>query len=168
MALVFAAGEVLSDEEMWVVTVMNTLFGVIPTSKLFVNVREKKHLCYCCASGFDYSKRVIYVFAGVDNTKISEARREVLEQFECLKKGDMSDIELEQTKKCLTDKINRLKDKPENLMLENIDKILEGKFVDIDNQLILLNRVTKERIVDLANKFSLAADYVLEKSSQRR
>ena len=54
--------------------VFNELFGGSPSSRLFLNVREKHSLCYYVSSLLDIRKGLLLVSSGVQAQNIEKAK----------------------------------------------------------------------------------------------
>ena len=83
-----------SNRECVANSLMSVILGGAPTSKLFLNVREKQSLCYYCASMADNEKGILLIDSGVETDKIEKTEKAVTEQVELLKSGDLTDDEL--------------------------------------------------------------------------
>ena len=85
---------VLSDKEYYATELMDQIYGDGSQSKLFLNAREKKSLCYFCASSYDEVNGVIVVGCGIDNADVDAAKNEILFQLEELRNGNITDEEI--------------------------------------------------------------------------
>ena len=72
-----------------------------PTSKLFMNVREKLSLCYYCYAIPDRKKGTIVISSGIEVENKETAERAIIEEIEAIKRGEISDEELSSAKKAL-------------------------------------------------------------------
>lgn len=77
---------------------MSAVFGGVPSSKLFRNVREKMGLCYYCSSMFSSLGRSLYVESGVETENIQRAEKEIFRQLSLLQAGEISEEELSAAK----------------------------------------------------------------------
>ena len=91
---------------------LNTIFGAGMTSKLFVQVREKKGLCYAIGSGYYSSKGLITVHAGIDSDRVEEAKAAVLEQLQACQAGQITQQELENAKAAVLSGLRAVYDSP--------------------------------------------------------
>ena len=87
-----------NDRDCLANSVMSAVLGGTPTSKLFLNVREKESLCYYCVSRVDNNKGIMLIDSGVESENIQRTEESVLRQLELLKKGEITDGELEEAK----------------------------------------------------------------------
>ncbi len=74
--------------------VCNALYGATSTSRLFMEVRERRSLCYYASSAIDRFKGIMAVSSGVEFSKFDEAEGEILRQLEEIKKGAFTQQEL--------------------------------------------------------------------------
>ena len=95
----------------------SAIYGGIPTSKLFMSVREKYNLCYYCSSRFDSSTGILYVESGIEEENAQKAKDEIINQLNLIKEGNLSDEEIDDAKKFviqstqkISDSINRMCD----------------------------------------------------------
>jgi hypothetical protein len=73
----------------------NAVYGGTPTSKLFMNVREKLSLCYYASSSMDFLKGIMTVHSGIEFDKFNSAREEIMAQLECCRRGEIEEWEIE-------------------------------------------------------------------------
>lgn len=138
------------------------IFGGGPYSKLFNNVREKKSLCYYCSARAVRKKGLIFVESGVDFSNIEAAKNAIIQEFEDMKAGKISDDELDFSKKGLTDFLMSAAD--DELLFERWYSI-EGTAINPESpeQVALkVKNSRKEEITALANTFSLDTVYILK------
>ena len=87
-----------NEADLNAVRLMLALYGGTPSSKLFLNVREKLSLCYYCAARPNVSKGIAFVDCGVEHENIEKAKAEILHQLELIRSGDFTDEELQHAK----------------------------------------------------------------------
>ncbi len=88
----------------------NTIFGASPHSKLFVNVRERLHLCYYCSASIEKYKGLMFIQCGVEEKNKDAAVQEILSQLERTKQGDFTDEELRAAKLSLSNSYRTIDD----------------------------------------------------------
>lgn len=113
----FRTPYISSLEDTHAMKLASAIYGGIPTSKLFMSVREKYNLCYYCSSRFDSSTGVLYVESGIEEENAQKAKDEILNQLDLIKKGNLSDEEVSEAKNFIiqsaqkiSDSINRMCD----------------------------------------------------------
>ena len=68
-------------------------------SKLFQNVREKESLAYSTFSTIEKFKGLLVACSGIDISQREKAEKTITDQLRAIENGDISDYELEATKK---------------------------------------------------------------------
>ena len=157
----FRTGTVLSDREYYATELMNIIFGDSSTSKLFMNLREKKSLCYFCGSSYDEIKGVMAVGCGIDGENYENAREEILLQLEEIKKGNISDNELDMAKHSVENDCRSAEDHPEDYELFGSEARYFGGPRTIGEYRQGVMTVTKEEIAEAAKRGTLDTTYML-------
>lgn len=157
----FRTGTVLSDRGYYAAELMNIIFGDSSTSKLFMNLREKKSLCYFCGSSFDEIKGVMAVGCGIDGENYENAREEILLQLEEIKKGNISDSELEMAKHSVENDCRSAEDHPEDYEVFGSEARYFGGPQTIEEYRRGVMAVTKEEIAEAAKRVTLDTTYLL-------
>lgn len=138
------------------------VLGGTPSSKFFMNVREKLSLCYYCASRYDKLKGIVMVDSGVEEKNIERTAEEIQNQLDEMKKGNISDFEIESAKLAYINSCKSSMDTVSGTESWYIGQMLDGKILTVDEYIEKLNEVTKETIVELANTITLDTIYVLQ------
>ena len=68
--------------------VLNEIYGASPASKLFLNVREKRSLCYSCSTSLRLNKGVIYANAGMKPENRAVTEEAMLSEFADIAAGE--------------------------------------------------------------------------------
>lgn len=89
------------EDNMFSLIMFNTIFGGGPTSKLFLNVRERLSLCYYCSSEIDRLKGIMLVSAGISKENKLKTQEEIFAQLSSMQKGEITADELEDAYKTL-------------------------------------------------------------------
>ncbi len=139
------------------------LFGGLPISLLFTNVREKLSLCYYCAASFAKKTGVMYIDSGVENKNIIPAREEIQNQLEMAAKGEFSDELLSQAKLSLRCALMSVDDSPKAVSdwYFGYDMETGSEKYAPDELSSLVEKVTKEQVMEFAASFKLDTVYVL-------
>ena len=142
--------------------VMNTLFGGGMTSKLFVNIREKRSLCYSVGSGYYGTKGIVTVSAGIDFDKEQQTREEVLRQLQAVQQGEISREELVAAKEALLSSLRATHDSPASIEGYYATAALSGMAMSPSQYMAAVEEVTKEQVVSAANTLQLHSTYFLK------
>lgn len=140
---------------------MNAIFGGTPTSKLFMNVREKLSLCYYCSSAYNLHKGVIFVDSGVEHANTGKAEAEIVRQLEAIQNGDFSDDEMENARRAIVNALKSVNDGEMSLADWYFTESYSGKSDSPEYKISKLMEVTREDIVEAAKSLALDTVYVL-------
>ncbi|PKR78682.1 peptidase M16 [Halalkalibacillus sediminis] len=149
------------DEDYRALQVFNGIFGGYPHSKLFMNVREKHSLAYYAASRIESNKGLLFVFSGIAPDQYDLAKKIIIEQFEDMKAGKITDEELEQTKKAIIHQVKETIDRAGGMVEWFYQQSIGGSEKSIETVFDEINQVTIEDIVKMANKVQLDTVYLL-------
>ncbi len=158
----FRTGKTIEDGNFHVAQMFNEIYGSSPTSKLFVNVREKKSLCYTCRSMLTQKNGIMFVIAGIEPTNKQVAEDAILEQLDEMKNKKISDTELESAKKSLKNAYMNIYDSPAGMELWTLNRGLSGNFDIPNGEAKKLDSVTKEQISEFASGITLDTVYFLK------
>ena len=151
-----------AKEDIFALKMFNVIFGSSPTSKLFMNVREKLSLCYYCASVCDSAKNVMFVYSGVETKNVTVAKDEILNQLSYMKSGDFTAEEFENARAYLVDSFTQAGDMPSLAVSFLVFAIIHGHGLDPIRQIETINEVTPERVKAVAQNVTLDTVFVLE------
>lgn len=81
-------------------TLLNLVVGATMSSRLFIEVREKRGLCYMIQSGINHYQETgnFVIQAGLDKTRAREAWQVILAELEKIKKDGVKSEELQRAK----------------------------------------------------------------------
>lgn len=151
----------VGDEDEMAMNFMCALFGGTPFSKLFLNVREKLSLCYYCSASFDKFKGAIFVNSGVESENREKAQSEILSQLESIQNGDITDDEIENTRKLLKNACTSVSDDMMRIMLYYIARLCTGRFSSPEEDIEAYSKVGREDIINAARKVKLNTVYFM-------
>ena len=141
--------------------IMNALLGGTPQSKLFVNVREKLSLCYYCSSRYLKHKRIMLIESGVEEKNITKAKEQILEQIKDIKLGNFSDTDLENTKLFITQGLGKIGDSLSAIGSWYLTQSIEKDIISPEEHIKEISSVTREDVIEAANKIALDTVYIL-------
>lgn len=162
LVLGFRAGTSKPNEDIVNAKVMTALFGGTPSSKLFLNVREKLSLCYYCSSSIDLDKGIIVVESGVESKNIDKAKEQIISELNDIKEGKFSEEDLEAVKLQLINSFVTVSDYIDKLIYYYMGQLLYKDIKSLDEMADLISKVKKEDIIESAKKVSLDTVYVLK------
>jgi predicted Zn-dependent peptidase len=150
-----------ADDKYAAALMYNGILGGFPHSKLFINVREKASLAYYAASRFDGHKGILTIQSGIEIANAAQTENIIQEQLAALKQGDISDLELMQTKAMIANHLREIQDSAFEMITFDFNRVLSGRerteaalIQDIEN-------VDKKHIQKVADQVQLDTIYFL-------
>lgn len=139
----------------------NGVFGGFAHSKLFINVREKESMAYYASSSYSSHYGLLYVMAGIDAELEEKAVKLISEQLTALQQGEITDLEMEQTKALLANGIKSAFDSARG-QIEVFDqyKELDENFT-AETIIAGWESVTKDDVKNMASEIKLEIVYLL-------
>ena len=149
------------SDDRYALKMLSIIYGELPFSKLFLNVREKMSLCYYCASRSISVKGTFFVDLGVERSNIEKAKAEILAQLEEVKKGNITDYEMQGALMALDNAVLQVGDTPISYIGWYLDCFCDGEAITPEEHFNRFKAVTKERIVEAANSLKLDSIYLM-------
>lgn len=149
------------DKDFPKMQIFNGIFGGYAHSKLFMNVREKESLAYYASSSYASHYGLLFVVSGIEPANEEKARKLIDDQLKVMQDGEISDLELAQTKAMLINQLKEALDSPRG-QIEIFDqyKTLDEPFT-LDTWTLRWQSVTKEDVQKMAQQVELQATYFL-------
>ncbi|MGE7982561.1 EF-P 5-aminopentanol modification-associated protein YfmF [Solibacillus sp. NPDC093137] len=149
------------DEDFPKMQIFNGIFGGYAHSKLFMNVREKESLAYYASSSYSSQYGLLFVVSGIEPANEEKARKLIAEQLKVMQNGEITDLELAQTKAMLINQLKEALDSPRG-QIEIFDqyKVLDEPFT-MDTWTARWQSVSKEDVQKVAQDIKLEATYFL-------
>ncbi|MCI3919488.1 insulinase family protein [Paenibacillus sp. TRM 82003] len=139
----------------------NGILGSFPHSKLFLNVREKESLAYYAASRLDGHKGILTIQSGIEIDKYDRAVEIILKQIDAMKAGDISELEMKQTKAMIANHLREINDNAYEMIGFDFNTILSGKERTAEGLLADIDNVKVDDIVSFAQGVQLDTIYFL-------
>lgn len=162
LCLGFRTGNVLSDKDFPAFALMNEILGGSPVSLLFTNVREKESLCYYCSSTPDSLKGILMISAGIRDDNREKTQKAILTQVEAMQQGRFTDTEMAAALHCIESALLGISDSRSTLESFTLRRLIANVDTDTHHYLEALSRVTRQDIVDAANRLCLDTVYYLK------
>ncbi len=158
----FRTGLNESIEEKDAMRLAINLLGGTPSSKLFLNVREKMSLCYYCSVKYDRFKQVMMVDSGVEKDNIEKAKKEILNQLNAIKIGDFTERDINIAKMAMINSLKTTYDHLGALEIFYLFQTFDNVILSPNEQAKNISKITREGIIKAANKISLDTVFTLE------
>lgn len=149
------------DKDFPIMQIFNGIFGGYAHSKLFMNVREKESLAYYASSSYASQYGLLFVVSGIEPANEEKARQLIANQLKVMQNGEITDLELAQTKAMLINQLKEALDSPRG-QIEIFDqyKALDEPF-NLDTWTARWQAVSKEDVQKVAQDIKLEATYFL-------
>ena len=152
--------DVLSDNRS-AVSVYNAILGGGANSKLFQNVREKASLAYSAGSIYIKPKSKIIIKTGIEHKNYDKALQIIKEQIDDMKNGKFSDEDIQHAKELIIASFKSMQDEQDSEISFYFGREIQKESKDIDKQIKEVSEVTKQNIVDVANKIKINTIFFL-------
>ena len=139
----------------------NGIWGGFPHSKLFQNVREKAGLAYFVFSRLERHKGLMLAVAGIDYAQYRKTRELIQEQLEEIIQGNITDAEMENTRRGLLNQYRVQEDSPARLIGFYLDSHVGGRYHTLEEARENISRVTREEVAEVARRVKLDTVYLL-------
>ena len=141
---------------------MNLILGGGMTSKLFTQVREKLSLCYAISSGYQGSKGILTVNAGMDWEKKDTVREQVLAQLDAIARGDITSDELAAARQAMLSSLRATHDSPGSIENYYATAALSGLPYTPEAYMQAVAEITAQDVAQAAGQVTLHSEYFLK------
>lgn len=145
--------------------VFTVILGGMPTSRFFMNIREKQSLCYYCGCSSDRNMRTLSVFSGVEPKNIKRTQEAVIAEIKDICENGVSEDEMRAAKLEISNNLASLYDSPA-LIGWYLDQTVEPKELSPEEYRGEIEKVTSERIREAARKYTLDTVYTLSQEGE--
>ena len=162
LSMGFYTGIAPQDLRYSALMVYNSIFGSGAHSKLFNNVREKLSLAYYASSRLERYKGIMLVSSGIEFQNKQKAEDEILVQLEAMRRGDISDYEMDVSVKSIINSLRSLGDSSGYLADYYLGQALSGTNISLEEQCERIAAVTKDEVVSVAQQIQPELVYVMK------
>ena len=150
-----------NEDEKYNVMIYNTILGGSANSKIFQNVREKANLAYEAGSRYFKYKDNIFVICGIEISNYEKVLNLIKKQLEDMKNGDFTEEEVENAKKAIISSIKTIDDEQDTSITYYFGQEMSGNQKSVEEYIERIGKVTKENVIQVANKVELNTIYFL-------
>ncbi len=151
-----------SCQDEYIMKFVNTVLGATAVSKLFINVREKKSLCYYCASAYNYWKQTMFIDCGIEEANIEETEKEILNQINEMKCGNITDEEMNHALLSIKNSLNGVGDTSSSYISWYFNGFIKNNVIDTEAAINKYASVTKQDLIEAAKTLELDTVYVMK------
>ncbi len=154
-------GVVMSDPDYYAAVLFNDIFGGSSVSKLFINVRERKSLCYYCSSSYGSALGTLRIRCGIKPENRDKALEEIKHQLDEMKKGNFTEDDLKTAKVGIISELNKTYDSISNIISYKFRRLMAGIDTSVEDTVKGFESVTKEDILRVAERVKIDTVYFL-------
>ena len=151
----------LNKDERPAASMYSMILGGGANSKLFQNVREKASLCYTAGASYIKAKNCVLIRCGIETKNYEKALELIKEQLRQIKNGEFSDEDIQSSKQLIIASYKSVKETQDSEINYYFSQELTGEFVCIEENIQDIENVTKEQIVEVANRAKINTIYFL-------
>ncbi len=161
LCILATSGQVQDARGEAVMRVASALLGGLPSSRLFLNVREKQSLCYYCVSNYAAMQGVLTMDSGVDHKDAKRAAAAILHELETMQKTPVNAEELQAAHSALRNLFSASKDSPDALVSWVFNEQMRGSNRSLDEAMEMVLSVSAAEVQAALAGFSPALQYVI-------
>lgn len=141
--------------------VLNEIYGGSPASKLFMNVRERRSLCYHCSSTVDFRKGILIANCGMKPSNRAVAQEAMLAEMRHIAAGDITTTEWEAAMRSIDNSFRQVSDAPGAIARFYVTRALRGVQESMDEWRERVLGVTRYDVIELAKHLFLRSVFFL-------
>lgn len=161
VVFIYQTNQTIQDDDYDAILVGNGLFGGLPTSFLFQEVREKNSLCYTISSRYDGYDGIMVMQTAIDGQNYERVKELVNQQFNRVVDGDFDEQHLETTKKMYINTLRSSLDAQKSIIAYDYRVSLLGSKRSVEETIEHIKTVTKEEIIQAFKKIECKLHYCL-------
>jgi predicted Zn-dependent peptidase len=147
----------IHSEDRYIATIASTILGGYMSSRLFTEIREKRGLSYYIRADshhFD-DTGVFSINTGVQNTKVIETVKRIVQELQNMKNLPVSDKELLIAKEHIKGQtVMEFESSEEIAAIIGMNELLLKKPFDLDKEMELYGAVTKQQILNFLQQYA--------------
>ena len=167
LCMLFTLGQPMQPQQLAAVRLAMALYGGSVTSRLFLNVRERDHLCYYCSASFQSFTGSMAVNSGVEHADAARAEKAILKELDDLRSGPITAEELEDCRRSLLSGMAGIEDTLGGIETWYYMEVLRGGPVQTpDDARAALQAVTEEDVRTVLRQLTLSVSYLLTREEE--
>lgn len=149
------------DDDYFALLLMNGLFGGLPNSKLFREVREKHQLAYYATSRIESHKGLLIVLCGIDGNNSKQAIDIIQQELKGMQTGDFTEVALRETKDLILHDLKETLDTPLATIELLYQQVIGKRPLTIEQYIAGIKAVEKADVIRVAQNIILDTIYLL-------
>ena len=152
----------VDSDNKFAASMYNVVLGGSANSKLFQNVREKASLAYSASSSYIRRKNAIIIKTGIELKNYEKTLSIIRAQLQDMKDGKITDDEVKSAKQLATSSLKMIPESQDETITFSLDQDMYVENLTVEEYIKKVEAVTKEQIIDVANKVKINTIYYLK------
>ncbi|MDL2216015.1 insulinase family protein [Ruminococcaceae bacterium OttesenSCG-928-N02] len=161
VCMMFTPGQAIEGRERAVMRVAMAVLGSSPTSRLFMNVREKQSLCYYCSAQFVQASATIRIDSGVEHENAQRTQNAIMHEIEMLAQTPPSEEELANAKRSYLNALQTVQDSIAATEGWYFSENVFGSGTPLEEYMGQVQSVTKEEVQAMLAKIKLSVVHTI-------
>lgn len=158
----------VDSDNKFAASMYNVVLGGSANSKLFQNVREKASLAYSASSSYIRRKNAIIIKTGIELKNYEKTLSIIRAQLQDMKDGKITDDEVKSAKQLATSSLKMIPESQDETITFSLDQDMYGENLTVEEYIKKVEAVTKEQIIDVANKVKINTIYYLKDKEENK
>ena len=149
ISVLFHSAKLPDEKGLASLKIANAILGGMPTSRLFMNVREKQGLCYSCVSNrMTGGGSGILIEASTTNEKYQRCREQIICEFETLRDCGPSQDEIDNAKRSINNSTKSIFDTVSGASSHYLTAVNSmRKYMTPDEEIKLIDSITCDDVM---------------------
>ena len=163
LLMIYNTNITINDHLYWPLKLATAMLGQLPISLLFMEIREKRSLCYSISSSLLSFDGVMIVNTGMDYKNITQTEVLIKQQIECIQNNNYSLELLESAKQLLINSVKSIIDNANSIMNFTYLQHLTANKQSYEDTISKIKMVTQAEIQEAFMTLNLNTTFILKK-----
>ena len=167
LMMIYNTDITINDRLYWPLKLATAMLGQLPVSLLFMEVREKRSLCYSISSSLLSFDGVMIVNTSMDYKNIEQTEELIKQQVENIKNNAFSDELLESAKQLLINSVKSIIDNANAILNFAYLNHLAANDQSYQQTIEIIETTTRKDIQQAFNSLHLNTTFILKKKGDK-
>ena len=166
LAMLYAVNGLTDYERKYVLPIYGELLGGSANSILFDDVREKNSYAYYVNAIVKAYDNIMMIYSGIEKGNDGNVKKLIDKSLKSVSKGSFDLAKLDSAKKTMVSSIKASLDNPMGIINNYYARVLVNS-PDIEERIKMIEKVSKEDIINVSKKVSSYAIFILEATDEK-
>ncbi len=167
LMMIYNSDITINDHLYWPLKLATAMLGQLPISLLFMEIREKRSLCYNISSSLLSFDGVMIINTGMDYKNIEQTETLIKQQIASIQDNTYGDELLESAKQLLINSVRSVIDNANAILNFAYLNHLANNDQSYEQTIKKIEMITKEEIQQAFNSLSLNTTFILKKKGDQ-